>query len=240
METMHQTGTRWLVILGLLSWAAPAAGAQPESGAGNTESLEPAPADLRITDDPTFAPAACSTGGSQQAVAPRRSLSRIKARLQYSYWGYPEEFEEIPFGARVRAHQEAQICSGWSARLWLYRYDFCDDGASLNAAGHKRLSELAHEFPVWSHHDLVIEATPGQPQLDAARRAHVEKQLETLGIPAQVVIGVPTVSAPFGDETRVWNSLLTKQIQSGGPRARGSQGGSSSGGGALGVPAAGQ
>jgi hypothetical protein len=236
MKTMHQTGTRWLVILGLLSWAAPAAGAQPESGAGNTESLESVPADLRITDDPTFAPETCSTGGYQSAVVPRRPLSRIKSRLQYSYWGYPEEFEEIPFGARVRAHQEAQICSGWSARLWLYRYDFCDDGATLNAAGHKRLSELAHEFPVWSHHVLVIEATPGQPQLDAARRAHVEKQLETFGIPAQVVIGVPTISAPFGDETRMWNSLLMKQIQSGGMQSGGMQ----SGGGSSAAAASGQ
>ena len=95
---MHQTGTRWLVILGLLSWAATAAGAQPESGARNTESLEPVPADLRITDDPTFAPAACSTGGYQRAVVPRWWHDRLKSCLQYSHWGYADEFEEIPFG----------------------------------------------------------------------------------------------------------------------------------------------
>jgi hypothetical protein len=213
MKTMHQTGTRWLVILGLLSWAALAAGSEPESGARNTENLEPVPANLRLTDAPTFAPAAYSTGGYQRAVAPRWWHDRLKSCLQFSHWGYADEFEEIPFGARVRAHQQAQICSGWAARLWLYRYDFCDDGATLNAAGHKRLSELAREFPVWTHHALMIEATPGKPELDTARRAHVEKLLETSGIPAQVVIGVPTVSAPFGDETRVWNELWMTQMK---------------------------
>jgi hypothetical protein len=210
---MHKTGTRWLVILGLLSWTSAAAGAQPESGARPTENLEPVAAGFYISDEAPLAPAACSTGGDQRLVVPRGGHGRIKSCLQYSHWGYADEFEEIPFGARVRAHQQAQICSGWAARLWLYRYDFCDDGATLNAAGHKRLSELAREFPVWSHHALVIEATPGKPQLDTARRAHVEKLLETSGIPAQVVIGVPTVSSPFGDETRVWNELWMTQMK---------------------------
>jgi len=122
-------------------------------------------------------------------------------------------FEEIPFGARLRAHQQAQVCSGYAARLWLYRYDFCDDRASLNAAGHKRLTELADAFPEWSHHVLVIETTPGNPQLDEARRANVAKLLEAAGTPATVVVGVPTISAPLGDETRVWNDLLKDQMQ---------------------------
>ncbi len=230
----------WYAILGLCSYAASAAEAQPAAATPAPEQLEPVPAAVPAAEDIHYRLSDASAIILPDAVGVHRGHGRLKPCLQFSHWGYPEEFEEIPFGARVRAHQQAQICSGWAARLWLYRYDFCADGASLNAAGHKRLSELAREFPVWSHHALVIETTPGKPQLDAARRAHVEKLLETSGIPAHVVIDVATVSAPFGDETRVWNSLLMKQIQSGGPRAGGSQGGTSAmGGGLMGVPASG-
>jgi hypothetical protein len=171
----------------------------------------------------------CSTPPASRSRIGNWWQSQIKSCLQYSHWGYPEEFQEIPFGARFRAHQQAQICSGWSARLWLHRYDFCDDGAILNAAGHKRLTELAAEFPVWSHHVLVIESTPGKPQLDAARREHVAKLLEAAGVPAQVAIGVPTISAPFGDETRVWNTRLMDQIRSGGGQAGGASAASGAG-----------
>ncbi len=163
--------------------------------------------------------------------------NRLKPSLQYSHWGYCDQFEETPFGAQVRAHQRAQICSGWAARLWLYRYDFCDDGAGLNAAGHQRLTELAREFPVWSHHALAIESTSGKPQLDAARREHVARLLEESGVPAQVVIGVPAVSTPFGDEAREWNALFLRQVRSGGSPMGGSTAGVMSGA-ASGQPSA--
>jgi hypothetical protein len=154
--------------------------------------------------------------------------------LQYSHWGYCDLFEEIPLGARVRAYQNAQVCSGWAARLWLYQYDFCEGGASLNAAGHKRLRELAENFPVWSHHVLVIESTPGKPHLDEARRTQVAKLLEAAGVPAAVTIGVPYIAAPFGDETREWNTLFLQQVRSGGAtRGRGGMGGGAGGGGAA-------
>ncbi len=212
----------WSVLFTLCSCAASAA----EAPWGP---VQPAPAAIPAEPSPQDIPLACP------AQADPRSRWRIwwedslKPCLQYSHWGYCDQFEEVPFGARVRAHQQAQICSGWAARLWLYRYDFCDDGAGLNAAGHKRLTELAREFPVWSQHALIIESTPGKPQLDAARREHVAKLLEGAGTPAQVVIGVPTISAPFGDETREWNTLFMKQVRSGGGQMGGSSAGAMSG-----------
>ena len=45
---MHNIGTRWLIILGLLSWTASAARAQPESGPPETANLERVPAELPL------------------------------------------------------------------------------------------------------------------------------------------------------------------------------------------------
>jgi hypothetical protein len=219
------------LILSFWSYAASAADAPPAPAVPQSVPAE-VPAVIGPEVDPLVSPSGCPGECNPGPGWLGWWYDGLKPALQYSHWGYCDQFEEVPFGSSVRAHQQAQICSGWAARLWLYRYDFCDEGASLNPAGHRRLSELAGVFPVWSHHCLVIEATPGKPQLDAARRAHIAKLLEDDGIPAPVVIGVPRVSAPFGDETRDWNRLFIKRIQSGDSGlGGGSSGGASAGGG---------
>lgn len=225
---MRKQYARWWILLGCWScvagtvWAQSAEPPCPLPASGCTE------------------PDACDATYSSSARPPTTRFGqwwqyRAKPCLQYSHWGYPEEFEEIPFGLRVRTVQQTQIQRGWAARLWLYRYDFCDDGTALNPAGHRRLRELAAEFPVWSCHVLMIESTPDRPQLDAARRAYVRGLLEDSGVPAQVAIGVPAVSAPFGDETQWWYSRFERQVRSGG----GAPGGASAaaGGGGAQPPA---
>jgi len=186
----------------------------PAEGTG----AEAVVSDASAAEGVPYADAACRSGCRPESGPLAWWNNRLKPALQYKYWGYPEEFEEIPHGTRVRAVQRAQICSAWAARLWLYRYDFCDDGAGLNPAGEKRLRELAQEFPVWAHHPLVIEST-GKPDLDAARVNDVVKRLESLGAPAQVVVDVPRIAAPFGDETRWWYQRFERQVQSGGGAA---------------------
>jgi hypothetical protein len=141
---------------------------------------------------------------------------RAKPFMQYTHWGYPEYFEETPFGTSVRAHQRAQISSGWAARLVLYQYDFCDGGVTLNPSGQRRLKDLATGFDCWSHHRLLIEATPDRPQLAAARRNHVTKMLHDSGIPAHVEVGTPTGFMPTGDEALLMNMNLLRQVRSGG------------------------
>jgi hypothetical protein len=243
MKTMHQTSTRWLIFLGLLSWAATAAGAEPESGSRETQNGPPTP-EFRITDSPDrasdrasiWAPAARCDSDRRSALA-RWWQDRAKPRLQYSYWGYPEEFEETAFGASVTAHQNAQICSAWSARLFLYQYDFCDGGTALNLHGQQRLNEMMAAFPIWAHHTLCVESTPEQPQLALARREHVLAVLKNAGIPAQVALGTPTGLPRFGEETREINRLLMGQIRSGGGAGGG---GASGGGGTSGGATAGQ
>jgi hypothetical protein len=226
---MRNQTTRWWIILGCWSCAACAAWAQPADSTPLAPP-EPLPAEGYADNGSPYTSACCP--GDRPAESGIRAwwLYRAKPALQYSHWGYPEEFEEVPFGARVRMAQRAQLCSGWMARLWLYRYDFCDESAALNPAGRKRLYELAREFPAWMHHALVIETT-GIPELDAARREHVTRLLEEAGAPAHVVIGVTTVSAPFGDETRMWNTRFLNQVRSGGGTSTGGGAGGAAGGG---------
>jgi hypothetical protein len=142
---------------------------------------------------------------------------RAKPCLQYSHWGYPEYFEEPPFGASVRAVANTQICNGWNSRLTLYQYDFCDGAPFLNLHGQRKLNELAAAFQIWMHHTLRIEATPEAPRLDIARRDHIAKLLADGGVPARVEIGYPTEVSPFGDETRIVNENLLQRVRSGRP-----------------------
>ena len=130
-------------------------------------------------------------------------IERAKPCLQYSHWGYPEYFEEVPHGARLRQLQGVQICNGWASRLMLYHYDFCKGSSELNLDGQRRLHKLSTAFPIWMHHALVIEATPENPQLDRERRDQVAALLANAGTPARVEIGYSTAVSPFGDETKV-------------------------------------
>lgn len=225
--------TRWWMIVGCWSCAACMAWAQP----ADSPPLAP-PEPLPVTE---YADSGvpCDADVYPSAPSPRTRLGawwqyQAKPCLQASHWGYPEEFEEIPHGARLRMAQRAQICSGWTARLWLYRYDFCEQSPTLNAAGRKRLYDLAREFPVWMQHTLQIEAT-GRPQLDAARRDQVARLLDELGTPAQVAIGVPTPGAPLGDETQWWYSRFERQVRSGGGVGGGMAGAAAGGGAGTGM-----
>jgi len=221
---MPTRSTGWWVSLGLWSCAACAAWAQPADDVFPPHGALPAAEE--VADG---GPLLRSADGHLGSGIRDWWLYRAKPALQYSHWGYADEFDEVPLGARLRAAQEAQVYRGWIGRARLYRYDFCDGSAALNAAGHLRLRDLAGELPCWSHQVIMIEATPGRPQLDAARRDHVAKQLADLGTIGQVVIGVPRVAAPFGDETRVWHSRFMNQVRTGGSAA----GGGAAGGGAA-------
>jgi hypothetical protein len=136
---------------------------------------------------------------------------RAKPHLQYTHWGYPEFFEEMPLGSSVRAHQCEQIAQGLADRLVLYRYDFHEGSTVLNSQGQRRLSDLAVAFPHWSHLRLVIESTPENPELAIARRNHVVKLLQDRNVPAQVEVGLPHGLGPSGDEVLLMNRNLLRQ-----------------------------
>ena len=231
-EMMHSRSVLGFIAGIVVSWAAAAGAEDPppavssqQDGASNEVPAIPAPEEPYWDHD-----ANCS------GVDPRNRLvrwwqDRAKPLLQYTHWGYPEYFEETPLGTSLRAHQRAQISSGYAARLVLYQYDFCDGGVTLNPSGQRRLRDLVTGFECWAHHRLLIEATPDRPQLAVARRNHVTKMLHDSGIPAQVEVGVPTGFMPMGDEALLMNQNLLRQVRTGGGSISMPSGGGGGGGG---------
>jgi hypothetical protein len=133
-------------------------------------------------------------------------LFRLKLRLQESYWGYPEEFCELPLGARLYAHLNTQVANGMAAQMVLYRYDFCDgiwnDAAKLNQHGRKRLKQMVRMLQC-DLHPILVEDIPEEPGLSAARRDHVLKSIAELGftVPEEwVVVGEPQSAGLSGEE----------------------------------------
>jgi hypothetical protein len=220
------------LVAGMMVWCAVAARADdpPQSVLRQPSNADNGPPGFPAADEPAWIPDVDCTGVDERNALVRWWQDRAKPFMQYTHWGYPEYFEETPFGTSVRANQRAQISSGWAARLVLYQYDFCDGGVTLNPSGQRRLKDLATGFECWSHHRLLIEATPERPQLAAARRNHVTKMLHDSGIPAHVEVGTPTGFMPTGDEALLMNMNLLRQVRSGGGTVGMSSGGGGGGG----------
>jgi hypothetical protein len=168
-------------------------------------------------------------------------LTEAKPCLQESHWGYADQFEVRPFGSYANAHFNKQIANGILARLALYHYDFGDvklrDPSKLNARGRKRLGELAGMMVQSNVYPLIIQSSPGKPELDAARLAHV---LELTGglespLPADwIVVGTPIPTPLSGEEAIMVQENMLRRTQSGEPPQLEkilSIGGGSSGGG---------
>jgi hypothetical protein len=208
-------GTRRIAIALLISCTPLAVCAQPPE-----QFPEPAQTEVGYGEGAAYDP----PGGYDTSRGYRGGsrLSRwwhgsAKPCLQSSHWGYAEYFEEVPFGVGVTAVHNAQICNGWAARQMLYHYDFCDGAASLNLHGQRRLNEFAASYHIQNHYILRVEATPGSPRLDQARRDYVAKVLADAGVPTRVEISYPAQVSPFGDETRIVNENLLDRVRSGEP-----------------------
>jgi hypothetical protein len=142
---------------------------------------------------------------------------RAKPALQASHWGYPELFQPRPFGSYVRTAGVAQIGNGLAAQLVLYHYDFVRPdglpGVELNLRGRVRLEKLA-ELAATGFAPLVIELHETDPELNAARKAHVLAQLAQLGpgLPEdQVVVGRPAARGLAGaDAAAIYANVQTQ------------------------------
>ena len=150
----------------------------------------------------------------------RGCLSRMKLCLQESHWGYPEEFCELPLGARLYAHLNTQVANGAAAQMVLYRYDFYDGifnhAFRLNHHGLKRLKRMVRMLEC-NLYPVIVEYTPEEPQLAAARRTHVLKSLEKSGfaVPEEwVVVGEPESVGLSGEEAiGVYQGMLSQRGQ---------------------------
>ncbi len=161
--------------------------------------------------------------------------AETKAHLQASHWGYPEYFEERPFGTLVDAHITKQVVNAAAARMVLYRYDFHEgilgDATTLNPHGRRRLRTVARLAQCCEQCPVIIEPSDGHPEIDAARRQHVIEALAAMDCPVagdRIVIRVPRSAGLRGVEALAIGEALVGQ-----PRGPGGGSGSdiSQGGG---------
>jgi hypothetical protein len=128
--------------------------------------------------------------------------------------GYPEEFEEVPFGAFLYAHGRTMVANGTAARMVLYQYDFVDGQPQLKPRGYDQLAKIAHLLEI-SPAPLVIERTPCLPGLAEARRLAVldelARHLPHPIPPERVVVGPPLAIGLSGREAEiVYGNLLNQ------------------------------
>jgi hypothetical protein len=127
---------------------------------------------------------------------------RRKCKCQDHWWGYPEEFEESPLGASLRAQATTMVANGQAAQMMLYEYDFVEGQPHLNLRGLDQLVKMAHLLAI-NPAPLVIERTPCYPGLAEARRVAILNELSHGNCPVppeRVVIGPSLTRGLTGPE----------------------------------------
>jgi hypothetical protein len=227
-ELMHRRNVFGLFVVIIVSWTGTVFGNPPQAVLNqpvDTRGEQPA---MRVAEPLRLPPETVYQGEDQRNAFVRWWDDHFKPFMQSTHWGYPEYFEEAPFGSAVQAHKQVQISNGWAARAVLYHYDFYDGDTVLTPPGDRRLRELAAAFSYWGHYPLLIEATPERPALAIARRNYVVQLLHDNGIPARVDVGAPSGFMPSGEESLLMNRNLLRQVLSGGG-ATGMSGGTGTG-----------
>lgn len=96
---------------------------------------------------------------------------------------------EPPFGASYHVTMQAQIAKGEAALMVLHHFDFVPCQGELTSRGRVRLQQLARRA-LHNPFPIVIEASPHDPDLDAARHAAVVWELALMpALADRVVIG---------------------------------------------------
>lgn len=190
---------------------------------------------------PSCQPAPCNQCYSQGEKTSRlREYFRCKKlKHQYKWWGYPEEFEEVPFGTFTNMQLTRQMETGEAARLVLYHYDFVQDENGLTPRGKYQLAKMISMLSRCEC-SLVIQQANDDPELDEARRVAVLTELAQRGLPLaadRVIVGVPSVKGLQGIEAQSVNRNFQQNSESRGGSLRGTNrfdlsigSGSSSGG----------
>jgi hypothetical protein len=151
--------------------------------------------------------------------------------MQATHWGYASQAVQPRAGFYLDAHRTAQIARGHGAQLALYRYDFLegDAAATLSPHGRQHLARIA-ELLLSTPFPLVIEQSPDNPDLDAARRAHVLTVLGSWSYEIaedRVTVGRPEARGMSAEEAAEIHENLIQQTRSRGPGLMGLGTGSS-------------
>jgi hypothetical protein len=169
------------------------------------------------------APAAPPVGGC--TCGDRHGLSRwrwhrtqCKRHLQDHFLGYAEEFNEWPLGEAEYAHARTQVANGLAARMVFYHYDFVDGTSQLNLRGRDKLAMVAATLPT-TFFPVVVERTPREPGLDAARKSILLAELTrgSFPVPAErIVIGPSIANGMTGFESLLIYGRQVQNLASGG------------------------
>ena len=111
-----------------------------------------------------------------------------------THWGYPQYFDERPFGTYNNLSTQAQISQGAIDQLVLYQYDFEDYSFQLRPRGYRQLQAI-HARMEWLGQPLIIEETADR-QLDEQRAAEVVRKLQDIGMAPEIAVDRVRIGAP--------------------------------------------
>jgi hypothetical protein len=153
----------------------------------------------------------CQSDGLCDTWSPGRRVANhwrtvTKPHLQYTHWGYADQFEVRPFGTYMRGAVNTQIANGLTAQSALYRYDFLDEAGDptdeLSPRGAEQLEKMLH-FLSFGECVVTIEPSGEGRELDEARRANVLAQFHQLGLALgdnRVIVARPLARGLHSDE----------------------------------------
>jgi len=223
--------------------SSPSDASEPAAADDSPAPTPPAPAELPPEPQVIDSPAPRAMGTPRRVMGPvgrcrvhsRQKLQRFIAQMQASHWGYASQAVQPQPGFYMNAHRTAQIARGHGAQLALYRYDFLEGdpatAAKLSPHGRQHLARIA-ELLLSTPFPLVIEQSPDNPDLDAARRAHVLTVLGSWSYAIdedRVTVGRPEARGMSAEEATEIHENLLQQTRSGGPGLMGMGTGSSAG-----------
>jgi hypothetical protein len=143
---------------------------------------------------------ACDACGGRQGRL--SAWDRCKCRQQAKWWGYPEEFNELPLGVAVNSALELQVARAKDARLTLYDYDFVDGAPTLKHRGRTRVKELA-KLAKQCGGTITIEST--RSDLDSQRLFAIQAMAtDSLGLhPDQIAVASPMAAGIDGEQASI-------------------------------------
>jgi hypothetical protein len=159
-----------------------------------------------------------------------RWVTHTKPHLQATHWGYPEYFEERPFGSYTIQAEQMQVVNGLRDQQVLYDYDFLpgDQSDTLSPRGQYQLRKIMRRMECVPM-PITVQTTIDDPELDEARRQTVLAALRDAGmtvVPEMVVVDRPPVPGLNGFEgILIYNNLLGQTQDRGGGFSYGGDGG---------------
>ena len=122
--------------------------------------------------------------------------------LQDDFIGYPEAFVEPRLGSYVNRQLAVQVSKADAHRFTVYHTDFLPGTDRFSPPGASRFNLMYGRLAAWPG-PILVEWTPGQPELAEARRQAILATLAAAGCPMaaeRVVIGPSPYPGAMGVE----------------------------------------